>query len=772
MADATPTAALPGGTAGFDFNPRALLGYLQRSELGLAIGIMAILVVLLLPLPPWLLDICLAFSLSFSILILMTAVLIRKPLEFSSFPAVLLITTMMRLALNLASTRLILGHGNEGTAASGYVIQAFGKLFMQGNFVIGLIVFAILVIVNFVVITKGSGRIAEVAARFTLDAMPGKQMAVDADLSSGLIDEKEARIRRKRLEEESNFFGAMDGASKFVRGDAIAGLLIVIINVVGGIIIAVAQKGMSFADATQTFTLLSVGDGLVTQMPALIVSTAAGLMVSKAGVEGATDKALMGQLSFYPQALGMASVVMGVIAVLPGMPTLVFAGLSAGAGSLAWFAFKRKTDARVETETKEAKARAAAAPKEEPIATALALDLLRVELGYGLLPLINDVKGHRITDQIKALRRQLAQEMGFVMPSVRILDNMQLGANEYCIRVKEVESGRGELFPGSLLVMDPKGAPIDLPGTHTTEPAFGLPATWVAQTLREEASFRGLTVVDPGTVLTTHLTEVLKSHMSELLSYAETKKLLDDLPAEHKKLVEELIPSQIAITGRAARAADPARRARLDSRSAVDSRRHRGGRRAHQERALHHRARARAAVAPALQPTSGARRLSAADRAVAGMGAGICRIHRGPGRGPPARHGAVAAPAIHPDHARALRRRTAQKGEVPVLLTSPQMRPFVRSIVERFRAADSRDVAKRNSRLGAAAHTGPGLRRHAAENLPRQGYARGAAPMCATKWGLRRSSWPASAPKAAASWCARHSMPRKAATASRPRRAS
>ncbi|HEY2008540.1 MAG TPA: flagellar biosynthesis protein FlhA, partial [Rhizomicrobium sp.] len=533
--------------SGFDFSPAKVLDFIKKGELGLAIGIMAILVVLILPLPTLLLDVALAFSLSFSILILMTAVFIRKPLEFSSFPTILLITTMMRLALNLASTRLILGHGNEGTAASGYVIQAFGKLIMQGNFMIGLIVFAILIIVNFVVITKGSGRIAEVAARFSLDAMPGKQMAIDADLSAGLIDEKEAKLRRKTIEAESNFFGAMDGASKFVRGDAVAGLMIVGINIVGGIIIAVAQKGMSFVDATQTFTLLTVGDGLVSQMPALIISTAAGLMVSKAGVEGATDKALMGQLSFYPQALGMAAGVMGIVAVLPGMPTLVFAALSGGTGTLAWYAHKRK-NARSQQAAAET-AQAAGPPKEEPISTALALDLLRIELGYGLLPLINDVQGHRITDQIKALRRQLAQEMGFVMPAVRILDNMQLGANEYRIRIKEFDSGKGELFPGSFLIMDPKGLPIDLPGTHTTEPAFGLPATWVTGSLKEEASFRGFTVVDPGTVLTTHLTEVLKSHMAELLSYAETKKLLDDLPPENKKLVEELVPSQISITG-------------------------------------------------------------------------------------------------------------------------------------------------------------------------------------------------------------------------------
>src|SRR6202789_3607234 len=504
------------GARGFDI--RAIFEYLKRSELALAIGIMAILVVLILPLPTFLLDVCLAFSLSLSILILMTAVFVKKPLEFSSFPAILLITTMMRLALNLASTRLILGHGNEGTAASGYVIQAFGKLIMQGNFVIGLIVFAILVIVNFVVITKGSGRIAEVAARFTLDSMPGKQMAIDADLSSGLIDEKDARLRRKQLEQESNFFGAMDGASKFVRGDAIAGLLIVAINIIGGIIIAVAQKGMSFGDATQTFTLLTVGDGLVSQMPALIVSTAAGLMVSKAGVEGATDKALMKQLSFYPQALGMAAAVMGVVSVLPGMPTLVFASLSGGTGALAYYAFKRK-DARAAAEqAQEARGKSETASKEEPISTALALDLLRVELGYGLLPLINDVQGHRITAQLTALRRQLAEERGFVMPAVRILDNMQRGANEYRIRIKEFYSAKGELFPGSFLIMDPKGLPIDLPGTHTTEPAFGLPATWVTGSLKEEASFRGFTVVDPGTVLTTHLTEVLKNHMAELLS--------------------------------------------------------------------------------------------------------------------------------------------------------------------------------------------------------------------------------------------------------------
>jgi len=680
MSDVTAAAPAPG----FGLNLATAQGLLKRSDLMLAVGIMAILIVLILPLPSWLLDVCLAFSLSLSILILMTCIFIKKPLEFSSFPAVLLITTMMRLAFNLASTRLILGNGATGTEAAGYVIQAFGQLIMQGNFVIGIIVFAILVIVNFVVITKGSGRIAEVAARFTLDAMPGKQMAVDADLSAGLIDEKEARRRRKELESESNFFGAMDGASKFVRGDAIAGLLIVAINVVGGIVIGVVQKGMSFTDATQTFTLLSVGDGLVSQMPALIVSTAAGLMVSKAGVEGATDKALMNQLSFYPQALGMAAVVMGIVGVLPGMPTFVFTLLSAAIGGTAWLAYKRKDEVRAEEVKQEEKAKAEAAPKEEPIATALALDLLRVELGYGLLPLINDVQGHRITDQIKALRRQLATEMGFVMPSVRILDNMQLGANEYRISVKEVDSGRGELFPGSLLVMDPKGAPIDLPGTHTTEPAFGLPATWVSANLREEASFRGLTVVDPGTVLTTHLTEVLKSHMSELLSYAETKKLLDELPAEHKKLVDELMPSQISVTGvqRVLQTLLGERVSIRDLPAILEG------------------------IAEAVGHTKNP--LYITEHVRARLARQLCHANTAPGGYlplialSPAWEQAFAesiigqgedkqlamAPSQLQQFIQAVRARfdeVGQTGDVPVLLTSPQVRPFVRSIVERFR---------------------------------------------------------------------------------------
>jgi len=526
-----------------------MVAVLKRGDIALALGVVAILVVLILPMPGWLLDMALAISFTFSVLILMTCLFIVKPIEFNTFPTVLLIATMLRLALNLASTRLILSDGHEGTQAAGMVIQAFGNFVMGGNFVIGIIVFAILVIVNFVVITKGSGRIAEVAARFTLDAMPGKQMAIDADLSSGLIDENQARDRRKALEDESTFFGAMDGASKFVRGDAIAGLMITFINVIGGIIVGVAQKDLSFGDAAQSYVLLTVGDGLVSQIPALIVSTAAGLLVSKSGVSGSTDKALIGQFSQYPKALGVSSFLLLCLALLPGVPMVPFMTLALATGGAAYYLYRGRTDAEVATELAAAEEVAQAEPYEEPIADVLAIDELRLELGYGLLPLINETNGRKLTDQIKALRRQVASDMGFVMPSVRILDNMQLGANSYVLRVKEVEAGSGDIRPSKLLVMDPSGQQIDLPGEETVEPTFGLPAMWVDESQREEASFKGYTVVDAATVVTTHITEVLKDHMADLLSYAETQKLLDELPSQNQKLVADLIPQQITLSG-------------------------------------------------------------------------------------------------------------------------------------------------------------------------------------------------------------------------------
>ncbi len=527
---------------------------LKRGDLALAFGVLTILVVLIMPLPAIVLDLFLAISITLSILILMTSLFIQTPLEFSSFPTVLLISTMLRLSLNLASTRLILSHGHEGTAAAGHVIEAFGNFVMGGNFVIGIIVFAILVIVNFVVITKGSGRIAEVAARFHLDAMPGKQMAVDADLSAGLIDEATAKKRRKDLEDESGFFGAMDGASKFVRGDAIAGLLVVFINIIGGIIIGVAQQGLGFAEAARTYTLLTVGDGLVTQVPALIVSTAAGLLVSKAGVSGAADKALIKQFSGYPQALGMSAGVMLMLAVLPGIPMLPFLVLGGGAAFLAVNARKRNAatavaDAKAAMATPAAAA-AASAAADEPISAALKIDDLKIELGYALLPLVNGPDGtDRLTDQIKALRRSLAIEMGFVMPAVRILDNVQLEANTYIIKIKEVDAGTGRIWPSMYMVMDPAGAQVQLPGNQTTEPTFGLPATWVDGAYKEEASMKGYTVVDAATVLSTHLTELLKNNLSDLLSYGEVQKLLKDLPKEQGELVKDIVPAMVTVSG-------------------------------------------------------------------------------------------------------------------------------------------------------------------------------------------------------------------------------
>ncbi|MEE8500551.1 MAG: flagellar biosynthesis protein FlhA [Kiloniellales bacterium] len=526
-----------------------VLESLRHGDVALALGIACILVVLILPMPSWMLDISLAVSMTFSVLILMTVLFIARPLDFSSFPTVLLIATMLRLALNLASTRLILADGHEGPDAAGQVIQAFGNFVMGGNFVIGIIVFGILVIVNFVVITKGSGRIAEVSARFSLDAMPGKQMAIDADLSAGLIDENEARTRRKTLENESNFFGSMDGAAKFVRGDAIAGLLITLINVIGGIVIGVAQMDLSFAEAGHAYTLLTVGDGLITQIPAIIVSTAAGLLVSKSATDGSADKALFGQLGGYPKALGLSSFLMLALALLPGIPAVPFLLLSGVAGGFAWSSARRK-EAAAEAVAQEAVAQAETAPvADDPISNALQIDNLRLELGYGLLPMINAEGGQRLTDQIKGLRRQLAQDAGFVLPSVRIQDNLQLPANTYVVRVKEIEAGRGELRPSMLLVMDPKGEPIPLSGEETVEPTFGLPAMWVDGSAREEALFRGYTVVDPPTVITTHLTEVVKDNMAELLSYAETQKLLDEIDEDHQKLIADLVPNQISVGG-------------------------------------------------------------------------------------------------------------------------------------------------------------------------------------------------------------------------------
>jgi flagellar biosynthesis protein FlhA len=656
---------------------------LKRGEIALALGVVAILAVLIVPMPTWLLDISLALSITFSVLILMVGLFIERPLEFSSFPTVLLISTMLRLALNLASTRLILSHGGESGAAAGHVIQAFGGFVMGGNFVIGVIVFIILVVVNFVVITKGSGRIAEVAARFSLDAMPGKQMAIDADLSAGLIDEPKARARRKDLEDESNFFGAMDGASKFVRGDAVAGLVITGINIIAGIFIGVAQKNLSFAEATHAFTLLTVGDGLVSQIPALIISTAAGMLVSKAGISGTTDKALFGQLSAHPAALGCASFLAFCLALLPGVPFVPFMALSILAAGAAWKVTEKREKEKAAAEEKEKAAKEA--PKEEPTTAALQIDQIRLELGYGLLSLINGDHGTRLTDQVKALRRSLAQEMGFIMPSVRIQDNLQLQANGYIIRIKEIEVGRGDLRPNMLLVMDPKGEPVALEGEATTEPTFGLPAQWVQEAMREEAQFRGYTVVEPQTVITTHLTEVVKDNMAELLSYSETQKLIDELDKPHQKLVADMVPSQIPMSSiqRVLQNLLTERVSIRDLATILEGIFEACGNSRNVSVITEHvRARLARQISDANTNDQGIIPLvslspqweQAFAEALAGQGED--------------RHLSMA-PSRLQEFIQAVRRtfeQLAMRGESPVLLTSPAVRPYVRSIVERFRA--------------------------------------------------------------------------------------
>ena len=510
--------------------------------------------VLLFPVPTSLLDFLLAFSIAIAVVIMMTTLFIGKPLELSVFPTILLVTTMLRLSLNIASTRLILANGHLGTDAAGHVIEAFGHFVMQGNVVIGLIVFLILTLINFIVITKGSGRIAEVAARFSLDAMPGKQMAIDADLAAGLVNETDAKTRRKALEDESTFFGAMDGANKFVRGDAIAGLVITFINLVGGIIIGVLQRDLSFDTAIQTYTILTIGDGLVSQIPSLVISLASGLLVTKSGVTGSTDKAIFSQLGQYPQALAMTSLVTGMMAMVPGLPFVPFITLSLAMGSAGYMIYKMQkkltliAGTTAGTQAGERGLEGAQAPTQEKFTDALQLDLIRLEIGYSLLPLVNSQKGQRLTEQIKALRKQIAKDYGFVMPAVRIQDNMQLDDDGYLIKIKELDAGRGHVRIGQMLIMDPKGETINIPGENTKEPAFGLVAKWVDESYKEEALFNNYTVVDPSTVITTHLTELVKENITELLSYSETQKLVDELSEEHKKLVKEMIPDQVSIS--------------------------------------------------------------------------------------------------------------------------------------------------------------------------------------------------------------------------------
>ena len=520
----------------------ALSSITTGSSAMLAIGVIVILLVMLVPLPTFILDILLSFSITISIIILLMSMYVLKPLDFSVFPSVLLTVTLLRLSLNVASTRLILLHGHERTGAAGQVIKAFGSFVVGGNYVVGMIVFSVLVLINFVVITKGATRIAEVAARFTLDAMPGKQMSIDADLNTGLIPDSEARRRRREIETEANFYGAMDGASKFVRGDAVAGIIIVLVNIIGGLIVGVMQQGMALADAARTYTLLTVGDGLVTQVPALIVSTAAGMLVTRTTASGELGEEMKKQLFTQPKAIALSSIVLFTFALIPGMPKVAFIIV---ASLMSFLAYKLFQSGEKSVETQEETTPAPAA--ETPADLLIPLDPLCLEVGYGLIPLVDASQGGELLHRIKALRKQLATEMGFNMPSVHIRDNLQLKPNEYSFLMKGAELARGELLLDHRLAIVPEENGLKIGGIPTREPAFGLPAVWIPEREAETVQAKGIVVVDTATVVTTHITEIVKSHVDELLGRQEVQAIIDSLAANHPKVIEDLVPKVVPL---------------------------------------------------------------------------------------------------------------------------------------------------------------------------------------------------------------------------------
>jgi len=508
-------------------------------DLTLALGAVGILAIMILPIPSAGLDFLITLNITLSIVVLLVAMYALRPLEFSVFPSLLLLLTLYRLSLNVASTRLILLRGEEGIEAAGKVIKTFGSFVVGGNYVVGLIIFFILIIINFVVITKGAGRIAEVAARFTLDAMPGKQMSIDADLNAGLITEEEARRRRQEIAAEADFYGAMDGASKFVRGDAIAGMIIVFVNIIGGLVIGVLQKKMSLGEAARTYTILTVGDGLVSQIPALIVSTAAGIIISRASAESNLGRDLSKQMLLHPKATAVAAAVLFALAFVPGFPKTFFFMLSLLSGAIAYV-----TTQAQEPPTEEAPAEEGPSEAVEPL---LYVDLLELEIGYELIPLVDKEQGGELLDRIRAMRSQFAQELGIIVPPIHIRDNLRLKPSAYSILLKGMEVAKGELMMGYYLAMNPAGVTDEIEGIPTKEPAFGLPAVWIRPSEREKALSLGYTVVDPATVLITHLMEVIRGHAHELLSRQEVQRLLDALGQRYPRVVEELVPNLLPL---------------------------------------------------------------------------------------------------------------------------------------------------------------------------------------------------------------------------------
>jgi flagellar biosynthesis protein FlhA len=514
----------------------------KQGDILLAGGVVIILFVMLIPLPTIILDLMLSFSISFSLVILLTTMFMSSPLEFSIFPSILLVTTLNRLALNVASTRLILLKGDEGPDAAGNVIQAFGQFVVGGNFAIGIIIFLILFALNKMVITKGTTRIAEVAARFTLDAMPGKQMSVEADLNAGLIDEQQAKKEREALRKESDFYGAMDGAGKFVEGDVNAGILITVINIVGGFFIGVFQNNMGWMEAAQTYTLLTIGDGLVSTIPSLIVSTSAGMIVSRAAAEAQMGEELIGQLTYHPRALRLVSGVLLMFALVPGMPTLAFGILSVAIFMLSIMSARNRAMLDKQETDKQQQAEEKTADTPEEVQSLLPLDMLELEVGYGLIPLVDEEQNGNLLSRIKSIRRQFALDMGVVVPSLHLRDNLQLKPGEYAVLIKGNEVARAEIMIDHFLAMDPGNVKHRIKGVETLEPAFNLPALWIPKERKEEASMAGYTVVDPSTVIATHLTEVFKRNLHEFLGRQEVQSLLDNLSQRAPKAVEDLVP--------------------------------------------------------------------------------------------------------------------------------------------------------------------------------------------------------------------------------------
>ena len=511
--------------------------------------IIFILSMMVLPLPPFVLDLFFTFNIAMSIMVMLVALYTLKPLDFSVFPTVLLVTTLLRLSLNVASTRIVLLEGHTGPAAAGKVIEAFGHFLVGGNYAVGIIVFIILTIINFVVITKGAGRIAEVSARFTLDAMPGKQMAIDADLNAGLIGEDEARRRRKEISQEADFFGSMDGASKFVRGDAVAGILILLINIIGGLIVGVLQHDMAAGEAAKVYTLLTIGDGLVAQIPALIISVAAGMVVSRVNDEKDITTSFVGQMFGNPMVLSLTGGILAILGVIPGMPHFVFLLLAAGLGWLAWSKLKKNQVAAEEAAEKPAAA--VAAPEESADASwadVAPVDVLGLEVGYRLIPLVDRGQDGELLKRIRGLRKKFAQEVGFLSAPVHIRDNLELKPNGYRITLKGVEVGAGEAFPGMYLAINPGRVSGPLAGNQTKDPAFGLPAVWIEGGMRDQAHIMGYTVVDAGTVVATHLNHLILTHAAELLGRQETQALLDHLAKDAPKLIEELVPKTLPLS--------------------------------------------------------------------------------------------------------------------------------------------------------------------------------------------------------------------------------